>query len=517
MAACMWGASGRSGHYPDHRMAIPSQQEDEPAIGAPPDASVTVEAETVRVDAEEKRQYSAHLNPVHVSNAPSLLSRRVRTSFSMSTSEARNQRREREGRNTSRPLDITGFKHLLLLVLLIGNVKMILIDWSQFGFLDTLKSFGFGGHDLEMAAAVIGFNTLFLPCALAVQKVAAALERAGQYRPLARALVALVQLVLCVGAVGGGSYLTWVLVEHPLVATGCELNVIVTFLKLTSFVLTNQELHAAWASKAPIPAYYAAGPIYPANLTLGNSLVYWVAPTLVYQPVYPRRDRIRWSRIPTLVFEILIGNMLIWVLMMQMGQPVLEHLVAHIPDWRVCMEDMLTLVFINIFIWLTGFVVLFHSMLNLVGELSRFSDRKFYSDWWNAGSVGTFWRDWNLPVSNYFRRHIYVPLRTRGVSRMLASNAVFFVSALLHELLFGVGTHNFNGVAFLCMMVQPILILATEPLERMHGPRSTVDNCMFWLAIMLGQPTAIVIYFLQWVSRHPQSKNIVSRWWFHMF
>lgn len=478
---------------------------------------ITTFVKETKTEPKLKRNYSAHLNPIHVTNTPSLLSRRMRTSFSLSSAERRNVRREREGRQTSRPLDITGFKHLLFLVLIIGNVKMMLIDWSQFGFLNTLKSFGFGARDLELSVLIALQSSLYLPASLFVQKVAARMEEMGMSNPGCDVCLYTIQFILCTLCMVCGSSLTWALIEHPLIATGCELNVIVTFLKLTSFVLTNKELNAAWAQKTPVPDFYANGPHYPENLTISNCLLFWLSPTLVYQPVYPRRPHVRWSRIPTLLCEIVLGVILIWVLMIQIAYPILAHLVSSIPDWRPCLEDMLTLAFVNVFIWLAGFAVLFHSVLNLAGELSRFSDRKFYSDWWNAGSVGTFWRDWNLPVSNYFRRHIYTPLRTRGVPRTVASNIVFFVSALLHELLFGVGTHNFNGVAFLCMIVQPILIIATAPLEKMRGPGTTVGNCVFWLSIMLGQPTAVIIYFLQWVSTHQESNTIASQRWFHMF
>ena len=45
--------------------------------------------------------------------------------------------------------------------------------------------------------------------------------------------------------------------------------------------------------------------------------------------------------------------------------------------------------------WLLFFYCLFHSYLNLIAELTMFADRRFYSDWWNAGDLAEYWKKWN--------------------------------------------------------------------------------------------------------------------------
>src|SRR5579859_964959 len=44
----------------------------------------------------------------------------------------------------------------------------------------------------------------------------------------------------------------------------------------------------------PTPEEYKSAP-YPENINLSNLLYFWWAPTLIYQPVYPRTERFRWS------------------------------------------------------------------------------------------------------------------------------------------------------------------------------------------------------------------------------
>lgn len=81
------------------------------------------------------------------------------------------------------------------------------------------------------------------------------------------------------------------------------------------------------------------------------------------------------------------------------------------------------------------------------------------------------------------RRHIYTPLLGRGWSNQCASIMVFTFSAILHELLVGVPTHNIIGVAFAGMIFQIPLIAITVPLEKVRGQGSIIGNAIFWYAL----------------------------------
>ncbi len=61
-------------------------------------------------------------------------------------------------------------------------------------------------------------------------------------------------------------------------------------------------------------------------------------------------------------------------------------------------ERLLKLAVPNHLIWLTWFYLIFHSLLNTIGEVMQFADREFYRDWWNAENILQFWKLWNLPV-----------------------------------------------------------------------------------------------------------------------
>ncbi len=54
-------------------------------------------------------------------------------------------------------------------------------------------------------------------------------------------------------------------------------------------------------------------------------------------------------------------------------------------------------------------------------------------DWWNAPTLGEYWKLWNMPVHKWLLRHVYFPAVRAGLSRFWAVIATFFVSAVFHE------------------------------------------------------------------------------------
>lgn len=75
-------------------------------------------------------------------------------------------------------------------------------------------------------------------------------------------------------------------------------------------------------------------------------------------------------------------------------------------------------------------------------------------DWWNATTIGDYWRLWNVPVHKWLLRHVYYPALRRHVPKTIAACCVFFVSAVFHELLVGVPLHMVRFWAFSGLMFQ---------------------------------------------------------------
>ncbi|RDA92868.1 hypothetical protein CP533_2852 [Ophiocordyceps camponoti-saundersi (nom. inval.)] len=298
-------------------------------------------------------------------------------------------------------------------------------------------------------------------------------------------------------------------IHHPLIGTLTEMHAVVVWLKTASYALTNRDLRHAYLHPADselVPALYAERP-YPQNITIGNLIYFWWAPTLIYQPVYPRTDKIRWLFVIKRLGEVFCLSAFIWFASFQYAAPVLRNSLDKIAslDYPSIFERLLKLSTISLVIWLAGFFALFQSFLNALAEILRFGDRSFYEDWWNSESLGAYWRTWNKPVYTYFKHHVYIPLVARGYSSFMASSAVFFASAVLHEILVGVPTHNIIGVAFLGMLLQLPLITLTAPLEKMKLGKGgkLVGNIIFWVSFTIfGQPFAALMYFYAWQAKY---------------
>lgn len=251
---------------------------------------------------------------------------------------------------------------------------------------------------------------------------------------------------------GGTTYTVWYHVHHPLIGTIHELHAIIVCLKTISYAFTNRDLRHAYLHPAKgelekVPELYDSCP-YPKNITFHNLCYFWWAPTLIYQPAYPRTKSIRWGFVAKRVGEVLYLSFFIWFLTAQYATPTLYNslVVMHELHVKSIIERLLKLSTISLVIWLCGFFALFHSFLNALAEVMRFADRRFYDDWWNATSLGAYWRLWNKPVYQFFKRHLYSPMRARGYNHIVSSCTVFLVSAILHEVLVGIPTHNFIGM-----------------------------------------------------------------------
>lgn len=182
------------------------------------------------------------------------------------------------------------------------------------------------------------------------------------------------------------SLVVYYYVNHPLIGTIVEMHAIIVWLKTASYALTNRDfrhsyLHPQTGEREAIPELYKSCE-YPENITFGNLCYFWWAPTLVYQPVYPRNDKIRWIFVLKRSAEVLGLCVAMWILSAQYAAPTLQNSLTAIANRDVVatVERLLKLSTISLVIWLAGFFALFQSFLNALAEVMRFGDRSFYDD-----------------------------------------------------------------------------------------------------------------------------------------
>merc|ERR1712004_13083 len=113
----------------------------------------------------------------------------------------------------------------------------------------------------------------------------------------------------------------------------------------------------------------------------------------------------------------------------------------------------------NHVLWLLSGYLIFHSVLNITGELLQFADRDFYQNWWNSPNFSKFWQNRNLPVHRWCLRHLYKPLLAAGWSRSWAITIVFLVSSCFHEYTVSVPLRMLKPWLFIGFMLNAPLVI----------------------------------------------------------
>jgi sterol O-acyltransferase len=230
---------------------------------------------------------------------------------------------------------------------------------------------------------------------------------------------------------------------------------------------------------------------YPHNLTISNFVDYLLCPTLCYELEYPRTPSRSYLELFWKTLAVFGCIFLMTVTSEEFVIPVLDESRIRLeaaPTWidgsLVFAETVSRLLFPFMVIFLLVFLVIFEYVLGAFAEITMFADRQFYSDWWNSLDWLEFSREWNIPVHNFFRRHVYVASRSVKLSRPAATGITFFISAVAHELVMGCITRKFRGYGFVLMMLQmPFVMIQRMPWVR---DQKLLNNAMFWICMIIG-------------------------------
>ena len=234
---------------------------------------------------------------------------------------------------------------------------------------------------------------------------------------------------------------------------------------------------------------------YPDNLTLPNIMYFSVVPTLTYQLNYPQAKGVRISTVLTILFRMMVVSGLILFAVEQYIMPTVNNSMEALHNMVVLeiMERVLKLSIPNTYVWLLVFYFYFHLWLNLLAELTNFGDRLFYRDWWNARTIDTYWRNWNIPVHNWILRHLYYPSLRMGCGRVFGTFFAFFFSAALHEVILSVPFRTLSMHAFFGMLLQAPLSFITKEIDKRFD-NAFIGNAIFWLSFcVVGQPLGILL------------------------
>ncbi|KAK7794580.1 hypothetical protein R5R35_003595 [Gryllus longicercus] len=229
----------------------------------------------------------------------------------------------------------------------------------------------------------------------------------------------------------------------------------------------------------------------------GHFLYFLFVPTLVYRDSYPRTHKISWHKVIWHFLEVVgvifyvsfIFERFLVPLFNQYGVKHFgpEHLVVSI--FGSMMPATLA--------FLCAFFGLLHSWMNAFAEMTRFADRMFYKDWWNANSYAEYYRMWNLVVHDWLYTYIFKDycLLIKSKSRLGPTLTVFIVSAIVHEYI----------LMFVFRFFYPLLFVAfggfSAALVFLTGSSSKRGNLFMWLTLCLGTGVLTAAYSMEWYAR----------------
>ncbi|KAG8367208.1 hypothetical protein BUALT_Bualt16G0048700 [Buddleja alternifolia] len=277
----------------------------------------------------------------------------------------------------------------------------------------------------------------------------------------------------------------------------------VVWLKLVSYAHTNYDLrvHEKSLDKGESSSSFL-NMDYSYDVNFKSLAYFMIAPTLCYQPSYPRNAYIRKGWVTRQLIKLVIFTGFMGFIVEQYINPIVQNSQHPLKgNLLYGIERVLKLSVPNLYVWLCMFYCFFHLWLNILAELLCFGDREFYKDWWNARTVEEYWRMWNMPVHKWMVRHIYFPCLRNGIPKGVAVLIAFLVSAIFHELCIAVPCHMFRLWAFMGIMLQVPLVIVTNYLQDKFE-NSMVGNMMFWCVFCIfGQPMCVLLYYHDLMNR----------------
>ncbi|KAG7401800.1 Sterol O-acyltransferase 2 (Sterol-ester synthase 2) [Phytophthora boehmeriae] len=232
----------------------------------------------------------------------------------------------------------------------------------------------------------------------------------------------------------------------------------------------------------------------PPSSDVKDFTVYLLMPTLVYEPSFPRTDRIRWGYVVTKLSSIILGISTLFIIISNHVMPQLETSGTENPLLSVA---NLLLPFLTCYLLM--WFIIFECICNGLAEITYLADRDFYSDWWNSTTFDEFARKWNKPVHEFLLRHVYLDTReSYNISKLNATLLTFCLSSILHECVFVIMFRSVKMYFFIMQMLQVILIVYGR------GLRGTqLGNMIFWFGLIIALPLQAVIYCREYHGGEP--------------
>ncbi|BBN18538.1 diacylglycerol O-acyltransferase 1 [Marchantia polymorpha subsp. ruderalis] len=398
-----------------------------------------------------------------------------------------------------------GLFNLCIVCLVAVNGRLIIENLMKYGLL-IQTGFWFSSKSLkDWPLLMCGLSLPLLPlCALMVERLSV------RYSVSERVMFVLHTIIISVSIL----YPSYIIQRYDMssLLSGFILIMfsIVAWMKLISYAHTNADARALSKKGEKVEKPNDSISVeYPDNITVSDITYFMVAPTLCYQIGYPRRDIIRKGWVLRQSVKLLVFTGLMGFIVEQYINPTIKNSEHPLKgSYLKALERILKLSIPTLYVWLCLFYCFFHLWLNILAELTRFGDREFYKDWWNAKTVEEYWRMWNMPVHKWMVRHIYFPCLRAGLPKHCAFFLVFALSGVFHEVCVGIPCHMVRCWAFLGIMFQVPLVFLTNYLQS-RFKNLMVGNMVFWFFFcIVGQPMCVLLYYHDVVNQQQPTSTI---------
>ncbi|EDO49468.1 predicted protein, partial [Nematostella vectensis] len=239
----------------------------------------------------------------------------------------------------------------------------------------------------------------------------------------------------------------------------------------------------------------------------GQYLYFLFCPTLVYRDHYPMTPCIRWDYVVSNFFQVAMCILYTYYVFARFCVPVFRNTGKEAGNFKNLILSAFSCMLPGTMVLVLGFFAILHSWLNAFAEMTRFADRMFYKDWWNAPSYADWYRTWNVVVHDWLYTYIYKDLVQLTNNRNLSTVAVFVVSAIAHEYVLMFAFRFFFPILFTMFGGVGLSFVFLKPSK--HNKHSQWWNIFMWITLFLGNGLLMCLYSQEWyATQNCPRKNV---------
>ncbi|KMQ87195.1 sterol o-acyltransferase 1 [Lasius niger] len=210
-------------------------------------------------------------------------------------------------------------------------------------------------------------------------------------------------------------------------------------------------------------------------------------------------DTIRWRVVIKNLIEVGLVIFYLAFILERLVGPTFEIFGTQYVEPKWVLKNVIEASIPGILFFISGNYLLLHAWMNAWAEMLQFADRLFYKasliDWWNSTTYRTYYRTWNVVVHDWLYTYIYKDMYEIVVPRnkMLATLAVFLVSAAFHEYVLAFAFRFFYPVMFVMFGGFGFCFIFIGKLA--------TSNVLMWFSFCLGNGIMFSSYTMEYYAR----------------